>query len=101
MKQRKMNLCAKVPNEGARRLAWWLGEALERDAQAFDTLAHEAAIDVGMIDRLLSGEMLPGWDIGLSIAEATGGAVWPADFRMSPRGGWFDRPAPREVRRAA
>lgn len=94
----RMHLPAKVPNEGARRLAWWLGP---RGSAGFDELASALEVHAGVIDRLLSGEVEPGQDLSFAIALVTARAVWVRDWRQAPEGGWFDRPAPRELARAA
>ena len=94
----KMHLAACVPNDGARRLAWWLGEQ-GRDGHV---ALERAGFDANAIDRLLSGELLPGLAIGACLTLATGGAVVPGDFRRRARGWWFDRPSERPaLRRAA
>jgi hypothetical protein len=94
-----MHLTAKVPNEGARRLAWWLGNRPGDDA--LDRFAEAIGQHVGYIDRLLSGEVLPGGEVAHSVWLATGGAVWRFDWRTPARGGWFDEPAERTPSRRA
>ncbi len=92
--KRRMHLSAKVPNDGAHRLAWYLGE---RGDDAFDVLADAAMIQVGMIDRMLSGQLLPCGEIGFALMQATDGAVRPRDFYRACDRRWFGRPAVRDV----
>jgi hypothetical protein len=85
----RMHLGAKVPNEGARRLAWWIGERFAGDVAAF---ARAARVGVATIERLIAGEIAPGTDIVLPIGVATLGTVHRTDWRRQPLGSWFDRP---------
>ena len=94
--QIKMHLRVRVPNEGARRLAWWLGERGDAGRRRLEGLA---GIDANAVDRLLSGELLPGAEAGFRISNATDGDVMLVDWRHRPRGGWFDRPQDRVVQR--
>ncbi len=94
----KMHLRARVPNEGARRLAWWLGE---RGGAGVGRLASAGECDIERIERLLAGELEPGAELAFRISRATGGAVVTRDWRDAAAGGWGDRPAERELRCAA
>lgn len=61
-----------VPSTGAHRLAWALG--LEPDPVAAVT-ALEVQIGVNAVERLLRGELEPGWSMGAHIEQATRGFV--------------------------
>ena len=89
----KMHLRAKVPNEGARRLCWWLAVSHDRGVEKL----AEIGIDRVTIDRLLAGELEPGADMSHAIFLATGCAVCSRDWRAPAQGGWGDRPAPRQA----
>jgi hypothetical protein len=90
----KMHLAARVPNEGARRLAWFLGHGGD---QAFDHFARSIRRHVSYIDRLISGEIEPGGEESHAIYCATNGEVWSRDWRRPADGGWADQPADRPV----
>lgn len=90
----RMHLGARVPNEGARRLAWWLQARRER----FETVARVIGGSVDTVHRLLSGELEPAAEVSFAISNATGGEVVSRDWRSAPHGGWFDQPAPRFYR---
>jgi hypothetical protein len=92
----RMHLGAKVPNEGARRLAWWIGEKFAGDVAAF---AAAARVGVATIERLIAGEIAPGTDIVLPIGVATLGTVHRDDWRRQPLGSWWERPAYRPLNR--
>ncbi|MBM3927104.1 MAG: hypothetical protein FJ335_01385 [Sphingomonadales bacterium] len=101
----KMHLIARVPNEGARRLAWWLAthaaphrvpftsKVVPSVAGAAALLAARAKLSEATIDRLLRGELVPGEEQGREISVATAGVVSMRDWRDAARGGWSDRPA--------
>ncbi len=90
----RLHLSARVPNEGARRLAWWLGENTDR----FPALIREVGMSEETIHRLISGELEPAAIMSYVISQATGGSVVSRDWRTAPRGWWFDRPTPRTYR---
>jgi len=96
----KLHLKAKVPNEGARRLARWLGEQRCADA-AFESVARQIGSHVSIVDRLISGEIEPGAMVAHAVWVATEGAVHRRDWRRAPEGGWFDAPAPHTAERLA
>ena len=91
-----MHLPAVVPNEGARRLAWIIGNT-EKPHVAVTLL--EAMLGFGVIDRILSGELLPGVRMGARLWAWSGGQIDAYDFRHKPMGWWFDRPEAREMQR--
>lgn len=100
----KMHLIARVPNEGARRLAWWLATRAAPERVLFTMtvvrsisapvalLSAQAGLDETAIDRLLRGELVPGAEMARRISVATAGVVLTAMWRDPPRGGWADRP---------
>lgn len=95
-----MHLKARVPNEGARRLAWHLGEAVGADGEA---ARIEAALDArpGNVERMVAGEIVPGGEMGFAITRLTDYAVTCGDWWRAAEGGWFERPRARIVRRGA
>lgn len=86
----KMHLIARVPNEGARRLAWWLGI---RTRSGLRDLMERAALTEVTVDRLLRGEVIPGAEMARAISVATAGVVLTPMWRSAPAGKWGDRPA--------
>ena len=97
----KMHLIAKVPNEGARRLAWWVGQRVAAGFAAYDNLADAIGSHVSFIDRVLSGEIVPGEDLARRLGVATGGFVDRRDWRTAAAGGWFDAIEHRQLKAAA
>lgn len=95
----KLFLPARVPNEGARRLAAFL-QSLPTPAAARRMLAV-AGIDRAKIDRMLSGELIPGADERFAITRATGDAVLMRDWSSQAAGHWGDPVPARTMRRAA
>lgn len=94
----KLFLPRRVPNEGARRLAAFLtGVSAGRASRALAS----AGLDALRIDRLLTGELIPGADERFAIACATGHAVLVRDWSMQARGGWGDPVPARTLRQAA
>ena len=96
----KMHLGTRVPNEGARRLAWWIGR------HCFGTLTLAALrlrVPAATLQRLLSGELIPGEELVRPLGIATGDAVQRCDWRRAAQGGWFEQPGERfaQERRAA
>jgi hypothetical protein len=83
----KMHLVAKPPNEGARRLAWWIGT---HGATAFAHFARSIGSHVGYVDRILAGEIVPGEDLARRIGLTTGHFVARRDWRRPACAGWFD-----------
>ncbi len=94
----KLFLGAVVPNEGARRLAAWLNSVTS--AQASRAMAA-AGLDAMRVDRLISGELVPGADERFVIANATGHAVLVRDWSAVAAGRWGDPVPARIMRRAA
>lgn len=94
----KLYLPARVPNEGARRLAAFLtGVPATRARRALGA----AGLDAIRVDRLIAGELIPGADERYAIARATGHAVLVRDWSVQPWGRWGDPVPPRTIRRAA
>lgn len=88
----KMHLPAKPENEGARLLVWWLHRRQTSVSSALSVLHAQAAVREALVDRLVSGEVIPGGDMGHRIWLATDGKVPTRAWRQRPSGGWFDRP---------
>jgi hypothetical protein len=95
----KLFLPAKVPNEGARRLAAFV-QSLPSPAAVRRMLAV-AGIDRPKLDRMVAGELLPGADERFAITRATGDAVLMRDWSTTARGRWGDPVPARTMRRAA
>lgn len=94
----KLFLPARVPNEGARRLAAWLlcvGSA--RATCALGTIGFDA----GKVDRLICGELIPGQDERFALTQVTGNAVLVRDWSTQALGRWGDPVPARTMRRAA
>jgi hypothetical protein len=83
----KLHLTAKVPNEGARLVAQWV---LGLPRGLIDARA-QLGTDEDRVQRIISGDMVPGMDVGRRLAVRAG--VRARDFNRKPVGGWFDRPA--------
>ena len=77
------------PSNGAHRLAWWLCVADGRWEQL------ELRLDIGLVDRLLSGEVEPSDELAASIARETEGEVLPEDWNRGGPLGWLDKPRER------
>lgn len=92
---KKMHLGARVPNEGARRMAWHILTACRGDMRQF---AWDAMMDLSPIQRLIDGDVVPGEDLCARIGIATGDQVRRLDWQSKPGGGWFDAPLAREPR---
>jgi hypothetical protein len=97
----KLHLKAKAPNEGARRLAWWIGERMRWNPSAFDDLAGSIGAHVSFVDRVIEGEIVPGEDLARRIGLATSNFIDRRDWRRPPLGGWFDAVEDRSQRVAA
>lgn len=95
----KLFLPAKVPNEGARRLAAFV-QSLPSPA-AVRRMMAVARIDRPKLDRFIAGEVIPCADERFAITRATGDAVIMRDWSTPPRGRWGDPVPARKIRRAA
>ncbi|MGT2514777.1 hypothetical protein [Sphingomonas panni] len=95
----KLFLPAKVPNEGARRLAAFV-QSLPTPAAVGRVLAV-AGVDRSKLDRMVTGELIPGADDRFAITRATGDAVLMRDWSMPARGRWGDPVPARWMRRRA
>lgn len=88
----KISLPAAVPNEGARRLAYYL----TTDApQTLARFARKIESTEMAVERLIRGDIRPGEELARAIYLATGGAVWSRFWSCPPEGRWFDRPLSR------
>jgi len=87
-----MYLAARVPNEGAHRLAWVIGTAIN-PGESIRQL--EATIGVNAVDRLLSGTLTPGERMGAAITLWSRGAVKAGDFYRPTSLRWCDQPSAR------
>lgn len=94
----KLYLPPQVPNEGARRLAAWLQSV--STVRAFCAMTN-AGLDAAKVDRLITGELLPGADERFAITRATGDAVLMRDWSTRAVGRWGDPVPTRKMRRAA
>lgn len=84
---RKMHLVARVPNEGARLLARWIGTAVNGNVEV---AADVLAIPVERLEGLLDGSLEPG-DVfrePLFFRAGIGRGV----FSRPARCGWFETP---------
>ena len=94
----KIRLPVRVPNEGARRLAWWL---MHKPAGTYDKMMRKLGIGQISMERMLAGEVTPGRDEGYRIFSYAGCAVLLTDWYRPAEGGWFDEPGERAVLRRA
>ncbi len=90
----KMHLVACVPNEGARRLAAWIGRECGGDLH---TAARQLHVDAIQLSRLLDGSMLPGSILLMDLIWRTERAMTAIDWYRDAAGGWFDAIAERTV----
>ncbi|WP_010184751.1 hypothetical protein [Sphingomonas sp. PAMC 26605] len=90
----KMHLVACVPNEGARRLANWVGRECRGDLHVAAWRLHVEAIQ---LSRLLDGSMLPGEILLTDLVWRTERAMTPLDWYRKAAGGWFDAIAERSA----
>lgn len=79
-------------NEGAHRLAWWMGQ----DEARVDALAAHPAVGPAMIDRLLSGEVEPDCSMAFAIDVLSWGDVRVGDWQRRTAKDWGERPVWRE-----
>lgn len=93
----KLHLVAVVPNEGARRLAAWI---LRTAGASVATVASSTGIEATMIDRILSGDVVPASDMAHRLWLVTEGDIDRHDWRSAPVGGWFDA-VPSRLSKAA
>ena len=94
-----LRLGVTVPNEGARRLAYWIQR---EPVGALSKLMRRTGIGQISMERMMSGDVVPDAPLAYQIFAATRCAVAINDWDAEPEGGWFDRVAPRDsMRRAA
>jgi hypothetical protein len=84
-----MYLPARVPTEGAHRLAWMIGTAPD---PAATIVALEERIGINMVDRLLAGELTPGSTMGVHLALASRGKIVPRMFYRPTGLRWGEAP---------
>lgn len=89
-----MYLRARVPNDGAHRLAWAIGTS---KVPALAIRELEARIGVNTIDRLLDGTLTPSASEGEKISVWSRGEVRASDFYRDTALTWGDRPTPRNA----
>ncbi|MBD8677946.1 hypothetical protein [Sphingomonas sp. CFBP 13720] len=94
----RLYLGAVVPNEGARRFAAWLNAV--SSAHAAKALGA-IGVDAMHVDRMITGELVPGQRQRFDIARATGHAVLVRDWSQPAFGRWGDPVPARRMRRAA
>jgi hypothetical protein len=94
----KIRLPARVPNEGARRLAWWL---MNQPAGTYDRMLRKLGIGQISMERMLAGELAPGREQGFMIYGFAGQSVPIGEWYRAAEGGWFDRPVDRAALRKA
>lgn len=94
----KMHLGVRPPNEGARRLAWWVWQSCRGN---LIVAAKQCGTKLDTLQRLIAGELIPGEELVRPITIGTGDAVGRADWRRDATGGWFDEPASRRLQQAA
>ncbi len=94
----KLFLPAKVPNEGARRLAAWF---LSRPGIRARSALASVGVDFAKLDRMVTGELIPGADERWAITLATRNAVKVRHWSVAPLGRWGDPVRGGPVRRAA
>ena len=89
-----MFLRARVPNEGAHRLAWTIGTS---KVPALAIRELESRLGVNTVDRLLEGSLTPSASEGEKISAWSRGEVRAGDFYRDTALSWGDRPAPRNA----
>jgi hypothetical protein len=85
----KPHLPARVPNEGARRLAWWM---LTREGGTAWT-ASTVGVSEATLSRIIAGEVAPSEALAERIALVSEQEIIPGDWDAQPEGGWWDMPA--------
>ena len=95
----RLRLGVHVPNEGARRLAYWIQR---EPVGALSKLMRRTGIGQISMERMMSGDVVPDAAIAYQIFAATRCAVPINDWDAKPEGGWFDVVGARApLRRAA
>lgn len=93
----KLFLPAKVPNEGARRLAAWI---LASPPHEVKRRFARIGLDFGKAARMIEGELLPGADDRFAIRGITD-FVFVRDWSLPAEGRWGDPVPCRLMGRAA
>lgn len=88
----KMHLSARVPNEGARRVAQWVARDHGGD---LDRAAARVWVTASILQRVIDGEIAPGLTLGTSLSKACG--VKARMFNRPARAGWFFEPAVQQL----
>lgn len=88
----RLFLPARVPNEGAHRLAHWMLGVRHRVLS--ETRIERARRTIGEVrlDRLLAGELTPGAEMDRELVALTGGRVRARDFYRATGRRWGDAP---------
>lgn len=82
----RLHLRARVPSEGARLLARWIGSEC---GGCLDVAAARLDVAAGILQRLVDGDLLPGDELRGPIFFRAG--IGRGAFARPARGGWFDR----------
>ncbi len=93
----KLYLPARVPNEGARRLAAWI---LSSPTHEVKRRFARIGLDFGKAARMIEGELLPGADDRFAIRGITD-FVFVRDWSLPAEGRWGDPVVSIPMRRAA
>ncbi|NYT43129.1 hypothetical protein HZY97_20305 [Sphingomonas sp. R-74633] len=88
-----MYLIARVPNDGAHRLAWEIGT---RPIPGNAIRELELLIGINAVDRLLGGSLTPSRSEGAKIERWSDGAVRANDFYQPTALRWGDKPSERK-----
>jgi hypothetical protein len=89
----KLHLRPAPPNEGVHRLACWMLGTRTRMLSEVRIDAVRRALGPVTLDRVMTGEVLPGQEIGAKLHKLTGGRVDARAFRRGTDRRWGDAPA--------
>lgn len=88
----KLYLPPSPPNEGAYRLAIWMLGVRTPQLSENRIAEMRAALGGNMLDRLITGEVLPGMIMGSTLVALTGGRVEARQFQRPTGRRWSDTP---------